>query len=210
MSWPHLGSGTLVIALALVLTPAAAAQDGGWVNPDGSAPPVGGSREQPRGSSPDGSADDAPDDGATGPVDEGRPATGPAVSGAPDEEAARASATEGATVSPPVPVLKPVPERPAEGGIARRAEPERGIMEEDDRVTAAERAAPRAPWRKAAGQAQRLTSPVSAEDLGIPRGHLPPPGACRIWYPDRPPGQQPPPGSCGGIVPPGAVLVRGR
>lgn len=31
----------------------------------------------------------------------------------------------------------------------------------------------------------------------IPDGHLPPPGECRIWYPDRPAGQQPPPFKCG-------------
>lgn len=30
----------------------------------------------------------------------------------------------------------------------------------------------------------------------IPNGHLPPPGECRIWYPDRPPGHQPPPFPC--------------
>lgn len=49
-------------------------------------------------------------------------------------------------------------------------------------------------------------------DRSIPPGHLPPPGECRIWYPDRPPGHQPPPGSCGELrfrVPPGAFLVRG-
>lgn len=34
------------------------------------------------------------------------------------------------------------------------------------------------------------------ESLGIPKGHLPPPGHCRIWYPDRPAGQQPPPQRC--------------
>ena len=33
--------------------------------------------------------------------------------------------------------------------------------------------------------------------LGIPRGHLPAPGECRVWYPGRPPGQQPPPSRCG-------------
>src|SRR5687767_7548713 len=32
--------------------------------------------------------------------------------------------------------------------------------------------------------------------LGIPPGHLPPPGECRIWYPGRPPAHQPPPLSC--------------
>jgi hypothetical protein len=30
----------------------------------------------------------------------------------------------------------------------------------------------------------------------IPPGHLPPPGECRVWYPDRPAGHQPPPGRC--------------
>jgi hypothetical protein len=30
-----------------------------------------------------------------------------------------------------------------------------------------------------------------------PAGHLPPPGACRVWYDGRPPGHQPPPTSCG-------------
>lgn len=40
----------------------------------------------------------------------------------------------------------------------------------------------------------------------IPNGHLPPPGECRVWYPDRPAGQQPPPYQCGqspGRVEPG-------
>ena len=31
---------------------------------------------------------------------------------------------------------------------------------------------------------------------GIPAGHLPSPGECRLWYDDRPAGQQPPPTSC--------------
>ena len=30
----------------------------------------------------------------------------------------------------------------------------------------------------------------------VPRGHMPPPGECRIWYPNTPPGRQPPPGDC--------------
>ena len=44
----------------------------------------------------------------------------------------------------------------------------------------------------------------------IPDGHLPPPGECRIWYPDRPAGQQPPPFKCGearGRVEPGGWLM---
>lgn len=30
----------------------------------------------------------------------------------------------------------------------------------------------------------------------IPPGHLPPPGECRVWYPERPAGHQPPPYRC--------------
>jgi hypothetical protein len=46
--------------------------------------------------------------------------------------------------------------------------------------------------------------------LGIPPGHLPPPGKCRLWYPDRPPGHQPPPESCGRLrahAPAGGWLI---
>lgn len=50
--------------------------------------------------------------------------------------------------------------------------------------------------------------------LGVPPGHYPPPGECRVWYPGRPPGQQPPPSRCDrlvGRVPLGAfVLYNGR
>jgi hypothetical protein len=30
----------------------------------------------------------------------------------------------------------------------------------------------------------------------IPKGHMPPPGECREWYPGVPAGQQPPPFKC--------------
>jgi hypothetical protein len=46
--------------------------------------------------------------------------------------------------------------------------------------------------------------------LGVPPGHLPPPGQCRLWYPGRPPGHQPPPEHCGRLrygVPAGAWLI---
>jgi len=45
----------------------------------------------------------------------------------------------------------------------------------------------------------------------IPPGHMPPPGQCRVWYPNRPAGHQPPPGNCQALqyhTPPGAWLVR--
>lgn len=45
----------------------------------------------------------------------------------------------------------------------------------------------------------------------IPPGHMPPPGQCRVWYPDRPADHQPPPGNCQALqyhTLPGAWLVR--
>jgi hypothetical protein len=50
----------------------------------------------------------------------------------------------------------------------------------------------------------------TAAALGVPPGHLPPPGKCRIWIPGTPPGHQPPSGSCSALareVPPGAWLI---
>lgn len=46
--------------------------------------------------------------------------------------------------------------------------------------------------------------------LRVPRGHLPPAGACRVWLPGVPPGHQPAPDSCRRLehrVPPGAWLL---
>lgn len=36
--------------------------------------------------------------------------------------------------------------------------------------------------------------------LHVPPGHYPPPGHCRLWYPNRPPGHQPPPVPCEQLV----------
>ncbi|AZC38038.1 tetratricopeptide repeat protein [Pseudomonas chlororaphis] len=50
------------------------------------------------------------------------------------------------------------------------------------------------------------------DEVEIPRDHRPPPGKCRIWFPDRPPGHQPKPGKCKKLrdrVPFGAYLVQG-
>ncbi|NIR45861.1 MAG: hypothetical protein GWN99_15635, partial [Gemmatimonadetes bacterium] len=52
--------------------------------------------------------------------------------------------------------------------------------------------------------------PSTAATLGIPPGHLPPPGGCRVWIPGKPPGHQGPKGDCGALasqVPPGGWLV---
>ena len=48
------------------------------------------------------------------------------------------------------------------------------------------------------------------EPLGIPPGHLPPPGKCRVWIRGRPPGHQPPPADCDRILaaaPAGALIL---
>ena len=52
---------------------------------------------------------------------------------------------------------------------------------------------------------------LSLSMLGIPNGHMPPPGSCRIWYPGRPAGQQAAPFQCGVgryYVPVGTYLLR--
>jgi hypothetical protein len=45
-----------------------------------------------------------------------------------------------------------------------------------------------------AGKSEARIFPFN--DLGVPKGHLPPPGQCKIWIPGKPPGQQSPPQSC--------------
>ena len=42
----------------------------------------------------------------------------------------------------------------------------------------------------------KLDRPAHRSSQGIPPGHLPPPGSCRVWYDNRPAGHQPPPTSC--------------
>lgn len=47
---------------------------------------------------------------------------------------------------------------------------------------------------------------------GVPPGHYPKPGECRLWYSGKPPGQQPKPQSCAslrGRVPAGAFVLYG-
>ncbi|WP_026462249.1 hypothetical protein [Adhaeribacter aquaticus] len=56
-------------------------------------------------------------------------------------------------------------------------------------------------------------SPGPRQLAGVPKGHYPPPGECRVWYPNRPPGQQPPPTSCHNLrgvrLEPGAFVLHG-
>ena len=54
--------------------------------------------------------------------------------------------------------------------------------------------------------------PSTATTLGVPPGHLPKPGECRVWIPGVPPGRQPRPKSraCAGIeavAPPGSWIL---
>ncbi len=46
----------------------------------------------------------------------------------------------------------------------------------------------------------RANPSASVHALGVPPGHLPPPGRCRIWVPGMPPGRQAKARSCHGIV----------
>ena len=58
--------------------------------------------------------------------------------------------------------------------------------------------------------APRGRSPSTAASLGIPPGHLPPPGMCRVWMPDEPPGNQAKARSCSNIertAPVGSYIV---
>src|SRR3989442_14323443 len=60
--------------------------------------------------------------------------------------------------------------------------------------------------------AEARAAPGRAERLGIPPGHLPRPGECRVWIPGTPPGRQPRPKSrpCEGIeniAPAGSWIV---
>lgn len=53
-------------------------------------------------------------------------------------------------------------------------------------------------------------SPSTAATLGIPPGHLPSPGLCRVWVPGKPPGHQAKTRSCSNIersAPAGSWIV---
>lgn len=47
---------------------------------------------------------------------------------------------------------------------------------------------------------QSSRGPSTAATLGIPPGHLPPAGQCKIWIPGTPPGHQGPSGDCASLA----------
>lgn len=54
--------------------------------------------------------------------------------------------------------------------------------------------------------------PSTAATLGVPPGHLPKPGECRVWIPGTPPGRQPKPKSrscvaIGAVAPAGSWVI---
>ena len=58
------------------------------------------------------------------------------------------------------------------------------------------------------GPPHAVRGPVAS--LGIPPGHYPPPGQCRVWVPGTPPGHQPKPSPCtalNGNIPVGAWVI---
>ena len=106
--------------------------------------------------------------------------------------------------------------RAAEMAVVEQSTPDTGRDADNVARAKADQAldSPTAGRPRPEGTLQRASiEPEPAYDgIAIPRGHLPPPGKCRIWFPDRPPGHQPKPGKCKKLrdrVPPGAYLVQG-
>ncbi|HEU5169253.1 MAG TPA: hypothetical protein VFU46_01875 [Gemmatimonadales bacterium] len=59
-------------------------------------------------------------------------------------------------------------------------------------------------------KAEKAEARSTAATLGIPPGHLPPPGYCRVWMPGKPPGHQSAARTCAGIerrAPAGSWIV---
>ena len=94
---------------------------------------------------------------------------------------------------------------------------QKGLEEEAQRrreaeMAAAEQSTPDRPRPESELQVASVEPAPAYDEVEIPRSHWPPPGKCRIWFPDRPPGHQPAPGKCKKLryrVPSGAYLVRG-
>ncbi len=57
------------------------------------------------------------------------------------------------------------------------------------------------PWKNESGKGREdyqghQGNYYGGQHSGVPKGHRPPPGECRVWLPGVPAGQQPPPSSC--------------
>ncbi|WPN44740.1 tetratricopeptide repeat protein [Pseudomonas sp. P8_241] len=98
---------------------------------------------------------------------------------------------------------------------ADRVAVQKGLQEQTQRHREADMAVVEqstAQTREGTLQRVNVESDRAYAEAEIPRGHRPPPGKCRVWFPDRPPGQQPAPGKCKKLryrVPAGAYLVSG-
>lgn len=94
---------------------------------------------------------------------------------------------------------------------------QKGLEEEAQRrreaeMAAAEQSTPDRPRSEGELPVAFVEPEPAYDEVVIPRGHWPPPGKCRIWFPGRPPGHQPAPGSCKKLrhrVPSGAYLMQG-
>ena len=60
-------------------------------------------------------------------------------------------------------------------------------------------AEPPATEQRAPSTGAEQRHPSTAATLGIPPGHLPPVGQCKVWVPGKPPGHQAAARSCSGI-----------
>ena len=68
------------------------------------------------------------------------------------------------------------------------------------------------PETRNAAPVESNRGPSTAATLGVPPGHLPKAGECRIWIPGTPPGQQPKPKSrscvaIGAVAPAGSWVI---
>ena|SRR5688572_27395072 len=93
----------------------------------------------------------------------------------------------------------------ASGGVLGGREPDVVVVGDDGRRYPDDRDYP-----DRRGRGRDDDSYRGYRSLRVPRGHYPPPGACRVWYAGRPPGRQPRATSCErlyGRVPYGAFIL---
>lgn len=125
-------------------------------------------------------------------------------------------AAEPAEIEGPPQVLDVIGEAP-EADLPARPQVLR-LGQSDGRIPELEASDPQVvQLSSSAAEAARKPSPVPEPSgrnaaslrLSIPDAQIPPPGTCRVWFPERHSGLQRPPTSCDVEVPIGAVLIRG-